>query len=53
MSRKVGALQISVIIIVGEWGGEWGKQVGSMDEESQVRGCYNVTFYLHTNQETV
>ena len=22
-----------------------------MDEESQVRGCYN--FYLHTNQETV
>ena len=25
-----------------------GKQVGSMDEESQVRGCYN--FYLYTNQ---
>ena len=24
--------------------GEWGKQVGSMDEESQVRGCYNITF---------
>ena len=21
-----------------------------MDEESQVRGCYNITFYLHTNQ---
>ena len=21
-----------------------GKQVGSMDEESQVRGCYNITF---------
>ena len=38
---------------IGERGGEWGKQVGSMDEESQVRGCYNITFYLHTNQETV
>ena len=25
-----------------------GKQVGSMDEEPQVRGCYN--FYLYTNQ---
>ena len=23
---------------------EWGKQVGSMDEESQVRGCCNITF---------
>ena len=21
-----------------------------MNEESQVRGCYNITFYLHTNQ---
>ena len=38
--------------IVGEWGGEWGKQVGNMDEESQVRGCYNITF-ICTNQETV
>ena len=28
--------------------GSRGKQVGSMDEESQVRGCYN--FYLYTNQ---
>ena len=28
--------------------GSWGKQVGSMDEEPQVRGCYN--FYLSTNQ---
>ena len=37
---------------VGEQGGEWGKQVGSMNEESQVRGCYNITFY-YTNQETV
>ena len=40
---------------VGErgWGVE-GKQVGSMDEESQVRGCYNITFICTpTNQETV
>ena len=42
-------------IIVGEWGwGVEGKQVGSMDEESQVRGCYNITFICTpTNQETV
>ena len=26
--------------------------VGSMNEESQVRGCYNITFN-YTNQETV
>ena len=25
------------------WGVK-GKQVGSMDEEPQVRGCYNITF---------
>ena len=37
---------------VGEWGGEEGKQVGSMDDESQVRDCYNITFN-YTNQETV
>ena len=31
-----------------------GKQVGSMDEESQVRGCYNITFICApANQETV
>ena len=31
-----------------------GKQVGSMDEESQVRGCYNITLICTpTNQETV
>ena len=31
-----------------------GKQVGSMDEEPQVRGCYNITFICTpTNQETV
>ena len=40
---------------VGDWGwGVEGKQVGSMDEESQVRGCYNITFICTpTNQETV
>ena len=40
---------------VGEWGwGVEGKQVGSMDKESQVRGCYNITFICTpTNQETV
>ena len=40
---------------VGEWGwGVEGKQVGSMDEESQVRGCYNITFICTpTNPETV
>ena len=32
----------AVYLNVGEWGwGIEGKQVGSMDEESQVRGCYN------------
>ena len=43
------------ILYVGEWGwGVEGKQVGSMDEESQVRGCYNITFICTpTNQETV
>ena len=42
-------------VLVGEWGGGVeGKQVGSMDEESQVRGCYNITFICTpTNQETV
>ena len=34
--------------------GRWGKQVGSMNEELQVRGCYNITFICTpTNQETV
>ena len=37
---------------VGEQGGEWGKQVGSLNEESQVSRCYNITF-IYTNQETV
>ena len=35
---------------VGKQGGEWGKQVESMNEESQVRGCYN---FYYVNQETV
>ena len=31
-----------------------GELRGSMDEESQVRGCYNITFICTpTNQETV
>ena len=30
--------------IVGEWGWEWGKQVGGTNEESQARGCYNILF---------
>ena len=42
---------------VGEQGGEWGKQVGSMNEESQVSGCYTCTrikiTFIYTNQETV
>ena len=42
----------SLFLHVGERGGEWGKQVGSMNEKSQVRGCYNITF-ISTNQETV
>ena len=43
------------VIYVGEWGwGVEGKQVGSMDEEPQVRGCYNITFICTpANQETV
>ena len=40
-------------IFVGERVGELREAgFGSMNEESQVRGCYNVTF-IHTNQETV
>ena len=39
------------VLIVGERDGEWGKQVGGINEELQVRGCYNRTF-IYTNQET-
>ena len=44
-----------VYLHVGEWvWGVEGKQVGSMDEEPKVRGCYNITFICTpTNQETV
>ena len=42
-------LKKKVNINVGEWGwGVEGNQVGSMDEEPQVRGCYNISLY--TNQ---
>ena len=46
---------VNALLSVGEWGwGVEGKQVGSMDEESQVRGCYNITFICTpTNQQTV
>ena len=30
--------------------GSRGKQVGSMDEEPQVRGCYNITIFLFVHQ---
>ena len=41
--------KLNFFVCVEEWGwGIEGKQVGSMDEESQVRGCYY--FYLYTNQ---
>ena len=43
---------LSIYNFLGQRGGEWGKQVGSMNEESQVRGCYTITF-IYTNQETV
>ena len=34
--------------------GSRGKQVGSMDEQPQVRGCYNITFIcIPTSQETM
>ena len=39
-------------LCVGEQGGEWGKQVGSTNDKSQVSGCYNITF-IYTTQETV
>ena len=35
---------------VGERGGEWGKQVGRMNEESQVSSCCNITF-IDTNKK--
>ena len=35
---------MAIIFTVGEWVVSRGKQVGSMNEESQVRVCYNITF---------
>ena len=50
---RMGRTQKQILYIdAGERGGEWGKQVGSMNEESQVRGCYNITI-IYANQETV
>ena len=40
---------ICMYMNVRERGGE---KVGSMNQESQVSGCYNITFN-YTNQETV
>ena len=48
----INTLSTHIIQYLGEWGGECGKQVGSMNEESQVSGCYSITF-IYTNQETV
>ena len=54
-ATQLQSILIAVPAFVGEWGwGVEGKQVGSMDEESQVRGCYNITFICTpANQETV
>ena len=52
-SYKSGAKSSGLLhAFVWERAGEQGKQVGSMNEESQVRGCYNITFN-YTSQETV
>ena len=51
--ESVKAMSLALVCRGGVWGVE-GKQVGSMDEEPQVRGCYNITFICTpTNQETV
>ena len=42
----------TISIFVGEPGGKLGKQVGSMNEASQVRGCYSKTF-IYTSWEMV
>ena len=36
---------------VGERGGEWGKQAGSMNEEH--KSAVAITTFIYTNQETV
>ena len=45
-------IYIDIDMYIGKQGGERGMQVGSMNEESQVSGCDNITFN-YTNQETV
>ena len=46
--------EVAIAICRGVVWGIEGKQVGSMNEEPQVRGCYNITFICTpTNQETV
>ena len=44
-SGQTDAWLTKLFTCVGERVGESGKQVGSMDEESQVRGCYNRTCF--------
>ena len=44
-------IKINMYIYVGERVGEL-REAGWKHEESQVRGCYNMTF-ISTNQETV
>ena len=41
------------IKIQGSGMGSWGKQVGSMTEESQVSGCYNITFICTPTRKQV
>ena len=53
-SQKQQQQQQNYSLCRGVGMGSRGKQVWSMDEEPQVRGCYNITFICTpTNQETV
>ena len=53
VSRLVVTPLLPILFAVPAFAGEWGKQVGSMDEEPEVRGCYKITFICTpTNQET-
>ena len=46
--------RITVVLHVGEWGGELRGSRLEAWMESQVRGCYSITFICTpTNQETV
>ena len=56
MHKDIGYMDIYICVCVGEWGGELrgSRLEARMNEESQVRGCYNITFICTpTNQETV